>query len=49
MTYHDPITCDECGCFLSRHDALCSLWTEPAEPIDQVRYVLTTYGREAIA
>ncbi len=47
-TYHDPLICDECGCFFSRHDDLCSAWSEPVEPIDvdaPCGYVLTDAGR----
>jgi len=46
--YREPLTCDECGCFLSRHDDLCSQWTEPEEPINvdaPIPYVLTDAGR----
>ena len=49
-TYRDSLTCDECGCFLSRHDDFCSQWTEPSEPIDvdaPISYVLTDQGRSA--
>jgi hypothetical protein len=50
--YRDSLTCDECGCFLrlSRHDDLCSQWTESSEPIDvdaPISYVLTDQGRSA--
>jgi hypothetical protein len=30
QTYRDPLTCAECGCFLSNHDTTCSHWQEPA-------------------
>jgi hypothetical protein len=36
-TYRDPITCDECGCFSSRHDDCCSQWNEDGE---QYRVIL---------
>jgi hypothetical protein len=26
--YRDPLTCDECGCFQSKHDTTCSRWQE---------------------
>lgn len=29
MTYIDPIVCEECGCFPSKHDTECSQWQEP--------------------
>ena len=28
VIYRDPLTCDECGCFQSKHDYQCSQWTE---------------------
>jgi hypothetical protein len=33
ITYREPLTCDECGCFLSKHDDQCSQWAEPARRI----------------
>jgi len=27
-TYRDPLTCDECGWFLSKRDPTCSQWQE---------------------
>jgi len=28
-SYRTPLTCDECGCFRSKHDSTCSQWSEP--------------------
>lgn len=27
-TYRDPLICEECDCFLSKHDTSCSHWTQ---------------------
>jgi hypothetical protein len=45
-TYRDLLTCDECGCFLSKHDRLCSKWIEPDD--EPIPYVLTDRGRAAM-
>ena len=50
-TYRDLLICAECGCFLSRHDDLCSQSTEPDELIDvdaPIPFRLTARGRAAI-
>lgn len=47
MPYRDPLTCDECGCFQSKHGPLCSKWTDPDD--QPIPYVLTDRGRTAIA
>jgi hypothetical protein len=46
-TWHPPITCDECGCFPSKHDEACSLWTEPLAPMtdEQHRRIFGTVSR----
>jgi hypothetical protein len=30
-TYRDPITWNECGCFVSRHQGECSQWNDDGE------------------
>lgn len=43
ITYRDPITCDECGHFVSKHDSECSQWTEPFIPREDLhQYVIAT-------
>jgi len=46
------LICDECGCFPSRHDDLCSQWMEPVDLVDvdvPCGYTVTDRGRAAIA